>query len=73
MLDAKTEDNMGVIQARIGRDAEFGTGKRILKALPSCFYAVDLGGGSVLLHHSNAGEAEIACAMDVLSAHGAIL
>ena len=39
-----------------------GTGKKMLRLLPRCFYAVDISGSRILLHHRDASAGDISLA-----------
>lgn len=71
MREIKSSKGKGVVRLRAVGTVEMGVGKKILEALPPCFYAVDIGGGFVMLHHDGAEAGEIERAIEVLSRYGA--
>lgn len=72
MRELKSDTNKGIIVVKLEGGCGVGAGKQILKALPDCFYAVDISGGYAhLYHHQCAGRDDIGIAKKILSGYRA--
>jgi|688.fasta_scaffold1806470_2 hypothetical protein len=66
MRDGNKATKEGVLVFDLDATCTAGAGKKMLRKLPRCFYAVDILGSRILLHHRGASAVDISLADKLL-------